>query len=195
MAGGTGNGLSHQENVRCCGYKIHNYFWFMLSGALCDCCQALIDYVLYQVYWLPYERETMWWGISYSLSIMIRHVSHRYIVFGEYDGTYCSSLCRTYATYSSSIVLSMLTNHLVVNYFGFSHRDAWILTMLWIGVYNYFMLKKNWRREGTSADKDKVSSSTSGSGSGEGDHLLGDIEMPSDKSGDVRSPRQGAQHT
>lgn len=90
--------LHHQDNVRCFGYKIHNYFWFMLSGFLCDLVQALIDYAVYLLYWLPYERETVCWTVSYTLSIIVRHISHRYIVFGEYEGSYCASLCRTYVS-------------------------------------------------------------------------------------------------
>jgi putative flippase GtrA len=145
--------LSHQENVRCCGYKIHNYFWFMLSGFLCDIVQGLIDYGVFLIYWLPYERATVCWTVSYTLSIIVRHVSHRYIVFGEYEGSYCASLCRTYATYSSSIVISTISNHYFINYLLLSHRDAWVITMLWTGVYNYFMLKKSWRQK----DKDEAS--------------------------------------
>tara|TARA_A100001035_G_C27526064_1_gene383110 strand:+ start:118 stop:609 length:492 start_codon:yes stop_codon:yes gene_type:complete len=149
--------LAHQEKVRCCGYRIHNYFWFMLSGALCDVAQALIDYVVYLLYQLPYERATVCWGISYTLSIILRHISHRYIVFGEYEGTYCASLCRTYATYSSSIVISIITNHAIVNYCGISHRDAWIITMIWTGIYNYFMLKKSWGTKDKNEDKKELS--------------------------------------
>jgi hypothetical protein len=50
-----------------------------------------------------------------------------------------------YATYSSSIVISAFSNHYIVNNLLLTHRDAWIVTMLWTGVYNYFMLKKTWR--------------------------------------------------
>eukprot|EP01041_Mallomonas_annulata_P006482 gene6482-13085_t len=67
-------------------------------------------------------------------------------VFGEFEGSYCQSLSRTYFTYSSSIVISMITNHLIVEVFGFSHRDAWVMTMIWIGIYNYFMLKATWKK-------------------------------------------------
>ena len=52
----------------------------------------------------------------------------------------------TYFSYSSSIVLSILTNHTLVEIFNMTHQHAWIITMLWTGVYNYFMLKMNWRR-------------------------------------------------
>ena len=62
---------------------------------------------------------------------MIRHYSHRILVFGDYDGTYCASITRCYATYSSSIVMSLIMNHVLVTYFFFTHVQAWIVTMLW----------------------------------------------------------------
>ena len=169
--------LEHQERITVFGRKIPHYFWFMLSGALCDVAQAFIDYFVYLLYAFEWERATVWyftaswipssymtysgsWAVSYTLSIVIRHSSHRFIgtkcgckrisslcvVFGEYEGTYCSSLMMTYFSYSSSIVLSILTNHILVEIFHMSHQHAWIITMLWTGIYNYFMLKMNWRR-------------------------------------------------
>lgn len=133
-----------QEKIRLCGYKIPTYFWFVLSGSLCDCFQALIDFILSIIYVYEWEKATICWTLSYTISIMIRHFSHKYIVFGEYDGTYCTSLGRIYLTYSSSIVLSMIANHCFISYFLLSHKQAWLITMLWTGLYNYFMLKKNW---------------------------------------------------
>ena len=136
----------------------------MLSGALCDVFQAIIDYFVYVMYTFEYERATVCWTISYTLSIVLRHISHRYIVFGEYEGTYCASLIRTYATYSSSIIISIITNHIITNYYGVSHRNAWIITMIWTGVYNYFVLKKSWGSKSKEED-----SSSGGSGGGNGD--------------------------
>jgi hypothetical protein len=137
--------LGHQEKAKIFGHKIPQYFWFVLSGSLCDVFQALIDYVISIIYVSTWERVTVCWTLSYIMSIWIRHYSHRLLVFGEYEGTYCSSLSRTYLTYSSSIVISMLTNHFLVNYMMTSHKVAWIITMLWTGIFNYFMLKSSWR--------------------------------------------------
>ena len=137
--------LAHQERARICGHKIPLYFWFVLSGALCDVVQAFIDYGISIVYVSTWEKATVCWTLSYILSIWVRHFSHRILVFGEYEGTYISSLTKTYLTYSSSIVISMITNHLIVSVFLFSHFHAWIFTMLWTGIYNYFMLKASWR--------------------------------------------------
>jgi hypothetical protein len=62
--------------------------------------------------------------------------------------------------------------------------------MLWIGVYNYFMLKSSWRSKENKTGNDNIVD--------ESDTLLGgDLEMASGKSEqqDVRSPRQLAQHS
>mmetsp|Transcript_4012 Transcript_4012/g.4102 ORF Transcript_4012/g.4102 Transcript_4012/m.4102 type:complete len:165 (+) Transcript_4012:168-662(+) len=138
--------LGHQDKILIFGRKIPQYFWFVLSGAFCDCIQAMMDYCIHLIYTLQWEKATVCWTLSYTASIMVRHSSHRFVVFGDYDGSYCSSLGRTYFTYSSSIVISMLSNHVIAEILGFSHRDAWIITMLWTGIYNYFMLKASWKK-------------------------------------------------
>mmetsp|Transcript_3247 Transcript_3247/g.4632 ORF Transcript_3247/g.4632 Transcript_3247/m.4632 type:complete len:162 (+) Transcript_3247:51-536(+) len=151
--------LAHQEKLKICGHKIPHYFWFMLSGGICDILQAFIDYAISIVYVLKWEKPTVCWTCSYIMSIMIRHYSHRILVFGEYEGSYCSSITRCYATYSSSIVMSLIMNHVIVTYFYFTHIQAWVITMLWTGIFNYFMLKATWRKDskGVSATKEKDS--------------------------------------
>lgn len=69
--------LSHQENCMVFGYRVPHYFWFMLSGALCDVVQAFIDYGVYLIYVLQWEKATVCWAVSYTLSIVVRHFSHR----------------------------------------------------------------------------------------------------------------------
>lgn len=87
----------------------------------------------------------MCWAVSYILSIVLRHSSHRLIVFGEFEGTYFYSLSKTFGAYAASIIISITTNHILTSYFEVAHRDAWLLTMLWTGLFNYFMLKKSWK--------------------------------------------------
>lgn len=137
--------LAHQEKFKIFGYKVPQYFWFVVSGALCDVFQAVVDYIISIFYVLQWEKPTICWTLSYIISIWLRHSSHRVLVFGEFEGTYCASLTKTYFTYSSSIVISMVTNHFIVEFLHFSHRDAWIITMLWTGIVNYFLLKASWR--------------------------------------------------
>ena len=147
--------LTQHIKCSCCTWlgfeKVPQYFWFVYSGAMCDVVQALIDYCIYLCYTIEWERATVCWTTSYTISIVVRHYSHRLLVFGEYEGTYCMSLARTYLTYSSSIMISMITNHLLVSVLNFTHRQAWIVTMLWTGIYNYFMLRASWRISASSA--------------------------------------------
>ncbi len=155
-----------QENFKICGYKVPQYFWFVISGSICDVFQAIIDYFISIIYLSEWEKPTVCWTLSYIITICIRHYSHSMIVFGEYSGTYCSSLMRTYAAYSSSIVISVITNHILTSYFFFTHKQAWIITMLWTGIYNYFMLKKTWKAgatelaDGNSGNNSKSESSS-----------------------------------
>lgn len=133
------------KNLRICGHKVPLYPLFMVSGALCDVCQAVIDFLISKIYTLEWGKTTVCWTLSYTLSIILRHSSHRLIVFGDYEGTYCMSLGRTYMAYSSAIVISMFANHQLVAFFGLSHRHAWLATMLFTGIYNFFVLKASWR--------------------------------------------------
>lgn len=149
--------LPHQEKAQICGYRLPQYFWFVISGAICDIAQALLDYCISVLYTLEWEKATVCWTVSYTLSIAIRHTSHRFIVFGEYEGTYWSSLSRTYAAYSASIVLSIVANHMFINMLMLSHRQAWLITMLWTGLLNYFLVKNAWRPKGTAAGSQDTS--------------------------------------
>jgi putative flippase GtrA len=145
--------LEHQERFKICGHRVPQYFWFVVSGALCDVFQALIDYIVYHLYVYEWERATVCWTVGYTLSIILRHTSHRFLVFGDYEGSYCSSLGRTYLAYSASIVLSMFSNHYIINILKLSHRDAWIITMLWTGLLNYFLLKASWKGKHSKSDE------------------------------------------
>jgi hypothetical protein len=132
------------KNLRVFGHKVPLYPLFMVSGAVCDIFQAIIDYFISKIYTLDWGRTTVCWTLSYTLSIILRHSSHRLIVFGDYEGTYCMSLTRTYMAYSSAIVISMFANHQLVS-LGLAHREAWVVTMLFTGIYNFFVLKASWR--------------------------------------------------
>lgn len=148
--------LPHQERAQICGFRLPQYFWFVISGAICDVIQALLDYLISLLYIFEWEKSTICWTVSYILSISVRHTSHRYIVFGEPEGTYWASLMRTYLAYSSSIVFSIFANSLLVSMGGLSHKEAWIVTMLITGAFNYFALKASWRPVDKSAEKDKA---------------------------------------
>jgi len=146
--------LAHQEKCRIFGYKMPQYFWFVVSGGICDVVQAFLDYGVSIIYTSNYEKVTVCWTVSYILSIWVRHYTHKTLVFGDYEGTYWASLWRLYVAYFGSIVLSGVTNSMMVNNLGLTHMQAWVITMLWTGILNYFMIRGTWK--GTAAEKEKV---------------------------------------
>ena len=139
--------LTNPEKFYLFGYKVPQYFFFLISGALCDVVQWFIDYGIYITYPFEWEKSTVCWTVSYTASIAVRHYSHTLLVFGQYEGTYCSSLSRTYLTYSTSIVLSMVSNHFIVAFLNLGHLYAWLITMIWTGILNYFLLKASWKKK------------------------------------------------
>ena len=128
------------EVVRLAGVQPPRYLWYMLSGAMCDILQLCMDVLLHT----HIEDASLCWAITFFLSVVFRHTSHRYLVFGDYVGGYAASLTRMYAGYSVIIVLSTFFNILMTRVATFSHYVAWILTLLWTGIANYFILKKLW---------------------------------------------------
>jgi putative flippase GtrA len=49
-----------------------------------------------------------------------------------------------YAGYSVIIVLSTIFNIFMTRYAELPHYVAWVVTLLWTGIVNYFILKKLW---------------------------------------------------
>ena len=54
---------------------------------------------------------------------------------------------------------------MIVEVFLLSHWVAWVITLLWTGIYNYFMLKMTWRG-GVGADKKEGKMRQKGDGAG-----------------------------
>ncbi len=65
---------------------------------------------------------------SYAVSIIWQHALHRYLVFGA-EGDYWYSLLMTYATYSTSLLLSTALNYGLVEYLRLSSSLAWVLSL------------------------------------------------------------------
>jgi hypothetical protein len=63
---------------------------------------------------------------------------------GDYVGGYRNSLYRMYAAYSISLILSTLFNIIMTKAMALPHYVTWIVTLLWTGIANYFILKKTW---------------------------------------------------
>ena len=133
---------SCSEVVRIVGVQPPRYLWYMVSGAVCDVWQLCMDVALTRSGTIT--DASACWALTFFASIVARHSSHRYLVFGDYVGGYTASLLRMYGGYSVIIVLSTLFNMAMTRVAAVSHYVAWILTLLWTGIANYFILKKLW---------------------------------------------------
>ena len=140
---GSLRGPACAETVSVLGVKPPRYLWYMLSGSGCDVLQFATLYILHH---FVVQDPSVCWCLGFLLSIPCRHTSHRYLVFGDYVGGYWRSLARMYAGYSVIIVLSTLFNLLVSWWLQgvVAAPVLWLLTMLWTGVANYFILKRFW---------------------------------------------------
>lgn len=130
------------ETVTVFGIHPPRYLCYMLSGFLCDLIQFLIDLFLHVV--LMLNDASLCWALGFGFSVYFRHTSHRYLVFGDYVGGYWQSLGRMYAAYSIIIVISTIFNIIMTRYAQLPHYVAWVITLLWTGIVNYFILKKLW---------------------------------------------------
>lgn len=155
------------EAVLVCGIHPPRYLCYMLSGFICDLIQFVIDIILHKVFLL--EDASVCWALGFGLSVSFRHTSHRYLVFGDYVGGYWKSLSRMYAGYSIIIVISTLFNIMMTRYLLLPHYVAWVVTLLWTGIVNYFILKMLWSFGGKAKTDDESS----------GNELKQDIELAS----------------
>lgn len=130
------------EAVLICGIHPPRYLCYMLSGFICDLIQFSFDLVLHKVFLL--ENASVCWALGFGISVAFRHTSHRYLVFGDYVGGYWQSLGRMYAGYSIILVISTVFNIVMTQYLQLTHYVAWVVTLLWTGIVNYFILKKLW---------------------------------------------------
>ena len=138
--------FSAAESVKLCNIQPPQYFWYMVSGSLCDIFQFGLDVFVNRIFHV--EDPSTCWALSFSMSIAIRHSFHRYLVFGAYQGGYYRSLGRMYLGYSIIIAISTVFNIYMTKVFLLSHYLAWVITLLWTGIVNYFILKKLWSFNG-----------------------------------------------
>lgn len=122
-------------------------FWFTVSGWI----GTALFYVFYEwVHALPVESRpsllqqlewsTVSWTGSYIISILWQHLLHRHLVFGT-QASYWSSLFWTYVSYTLSIFLSSIINHVLVVYLNVYHRYSFNITLFITGIINYYTLK------------------------------------------------------
>lgn len=142
-------GDSCADSVRICGgYQPYCYIWYMISGSTCDIIQFIITIIIHYGFYI--NDPSVCWAIGFIISIIFRHTFHRYLVFGNYVGGYYWSLLRMYTAYSIIIILSTLFNYVVNRIFAIHFIFIFILTLLWTGIANYFILKKIWSFNGNS---------------------------------------------
>lgn len=138
------------------GMRPPRYPFYMVSGFVCDLIQFLVDVCLHV--FLNLEDPSVCWALGFGVSIYFRHTSHRYLVFGDYVGGYWKSLGRMYAGYSIIIVISTVFNIVMTRHAKLPHYVAWVITLLWTGIVNYFILKKLWtfgkKPSGEASDSD-----------------------------------------
>jgi putative flippase GtrA len=140
------------DAVSICGVYPPRYLFYMVSGFVCDIIQFVVDAILYKQ--VTHDASTCW-ALSFTISIFFRHTTHSYLVFGPYVGGYWYSLARMYAGYSIIIVISTLFNIVMTKYLILPHIVAWVITLLWTGIVNYFILKRLWSFGGTSSNETK----------------------------------------
>lgn len=148
-----GGQLPASECVKVCGVKPPQYLFYSVSGMACDVIQIIIDSILFHT--AQIKDHSFCWSCSFVISILFRHSSHRYLVFGAYVGGYWRSLCRMYGGYSFSIVFSTFFNWLITTKFQAEHYVAYIFTLLWTGGVNYFILKRLWSFTGNKNEKEE----------------------------------------
>jgi putative flippase GtrA len=124
------------------GVRPPRYLCYMASGFICDIIQFCIDLILHLA--LHLNDPSLCWALGFGISVSFRHTTHRYLVFGNYVGGYWASLGRMYAGYSIIIVLSTVFNLFMTRSAKLPHYVAWMVTLLWTGIANYFILKKLW---------------------------------------------------
>ncbi|MGK3733623.1 MAG: putative flippase GtrA [Bacillariaceae sp.] len=146
------------EVVKIFGFIPPRYICFMVSGCVCD----VVQFIIYATfYWLIINDPSLCWMTSFFGSIVFRHTSHRYLVFGNYIGSYWNSLIKMYLGYSIIIIISTIFNIIMTKYVKVPHLIAWFITLLWTGVVNYFILKKIWSWDGTSSTTSTTSKGVS----------------------------------
>ena len=133
------------------GIQPPRYLCYMISGMICDVIQFMFDFLLHSKHALGIRDASICWFVSFFISVFFRHTTLRYLVFGNYVGGYYQSLKRIYSGYSIIIVLSTAFNYTMTHSskIHLPHYIAYIITLLWTGIVNYFILKKLWSFTGT----------------------------------------------
>lgn len=150
----SGASPAFSASVQICTIRPPRYLFYASAGFLCDIVQLFVDVAVHII--LGVQDPSCCWAIGFALSIVARHSCHRYFTFGAYVGGYWKSLGRMYAGYSIVIALSTAFNYIMTKMASMPHYVAFIVTLLWTGIVNYFILKHLWSFGGSkSGDSQK----------------------------------------
>jgi hypothetical protein len=83
--------LAAADAVTILGWKPPRYLWYMLSGFACDLIQFQVDLLLH--YGLGLQDASVCWFLGFSISVLFRHTSHRYLVFGKRQSLHLTYVC------------------------------------------------------------------------------------------------------
>ncbi|KAG2392889.1 hypothetical protein C9374_009466 [Naegleria lovaniensis] len=114
---------------------------------------TLIFFVIYEILFLTiFEKSTfddsvkssLCWLLSYALSIWSQYELHCRIVFGKRTNSseYWQTLSRTYIIYGISMFASTVLNYLLVAQLALDHNLVWFVTLIAVGVLNYFSVSR-----------------------------------------------------
>ncbi|KAF0980885.1 hypothetical protein FDP41_012673 [Naegleria fowleri] len=114
---------------------------------------TFIFFVIYEILFLSiFEKSTyddsikssLCWLLSYALSIWAQYELHCRIVFGKRTNSseYWQTLSRTYIVYGISMFASTILNYLLVAQLALNHNLVWFVTLVAVGVLNYFSVSR-----------------------------------------------------
>ncbi|MBT6972399.1 MAG: hypothetical protein HOA04_04775 [Euryarchaeota archaeon] len=113
---------------------------FVMIGAL----NTLIFYGLYEgLYFLSSgleHRAAMSWVLAYSLGSIIAHTTHRLVTFNS-SVPIEHSLPMAVGVYGCTLILSTISEVVLIEIFDWHHRLAWITNAASFGIIIYIALR------------------------------------------------------
>jgi putative flippase GtrA len=115
---------------------------FQISGLI----GSILFFIMYEILFMMVQQHkhgsVISWLVAYMASIWWQFELHRWIVYGkDRIRDYWAALRTTFAVYSISLVISTILNYVLTSILVLHFRTAWIITMIVIGVFNYFMMR------------------------------------------------------
>ena len=119
---------------------IRQFLRFNVAGIII----AVIFWLLYELFYFlqlhPELRAESAWIASYVISSVQAHFVHYRFTFKS-QRSYLPSLWRTLTVYSTSLVLSTMSEYMLVSKLGLNHRLAWAINASFFGAINFMLLR------------------------------------------------------